>query len=761
MNPDSSTLSGTLQRLSGDGHADGVRWRPAFFRLSVRDDRAALADLVEQHGTRLHVHDRLLMQVRDLVKVRHPGQKLSPADVEALVRAHLNGTEPSECGVWVYYPWSARLVHLLEADEFIELRTNRNRQKVTTEEQQALGGKRVGVVGLSVGQSVAVTLALERSAGELRLADFDVLDLSNLNRIRAGVHNVGVHKAYVTAREIAEIDPYLTVTVFEQGITSDNAEAFLLDGGRLDALVEECDSLDIKVVLRHHARRLGIPVVMDTSDRGMLDIERFDLEPDRPLFHGLAGDLNPADLTGLSTEDKLPYVLRIVGAGTMSTRLRASLLEVDQSISTWPQLGSEVAHGGAAAAHTVRRLLGGEDVPSGRFFLDLDDLRSRGTEHPAVAPAPVVVRSVAVRQTPVSDAAIRTLVTHAITAPSGGNSQPWKWLADGEELHLFLDADRSSGLIDFEHAGSYVALGCAAETLVIATHAANSEISVRPFPSEGRPDWAATCVVANSGLEARERRWHDDLHAQIGVRHTNRKPGDRMPLTTVDLESLTAAVRSVPSADIQWICEREHLESIGGLMGKADRLRMLHQQYHDEMYRELRWSPDEAARGRDGLDIPTLDLSPSDLAGLEMCRDWSSLALLRQWNGGRNLEKSARRSVASASAVALITMPLARSVDYFQGGRAIQRMWLTATKRGLAVHPMTTLPYLFARVLRGRGEGLDSATAEEIARLRSPYEALFRVEDGMAEVMLIRIGRAQASESRSSRRSVDEVLTQA
>jgi tRNA A37 threonylcarbamoyladenosine dehydratase len=52
--------------------------------------------------------------------------------------------------------------------------------------------KRIGVVGLSVGQSVALTLALERSFGELRLADFDRLDLSNLNRIRAGVHDLNL-----------------------------------------------------------------------------------------------------------------------------------------------------------------------------------------------------------------------------------------------------------------------------------------------------------------------------------------------------------------------------------------------------------------------------------------------------------------------------------------------------------------------------------------------------------------------------------------
>jgi len=63
------------------------------------------------------------------------------------------------------------VVHLLEESEFAELRTNRNRYKITPDEQATLARKRIGVVGLSVGQSAALILALERSFSEMRLAD--------------------------------------------------------------------------------------------------------------------------------------------------------------------------------------------------------------------------------------------------------------------------------------------------------------------------------------------------------------------------------------------------------------------------------------------------------------------------------------------------------------------------------------------------------------------------------------------------------------
>ena len=166
------------------------------------------------------------------------------------------------------------------------LRLDRNRNKLTRAEQARERTLRIGVVGLSAGHSIAHVLAMEGLAGEIRLADFDTLELSNLNRIPASVLDLGVNKAVVAARRIAEIDPYLRVVVEPEGVTRENLGAFL-DG--LDVVIEECDSLDMKFLVREAARDRRIPVIMETSDRGVLDVERFDLEPDRPIFHGLLG----------------------------------------------------------------------------------------------------------------------------------------------------------------------------------------------------------------------------------------------------------------------------------------------------------------------------------------------------------------------------------------------------------------------------------------------------------------------------------------
>jgi molybdopterin/thiamine biosynthesis adenylyltransferase len=286
---------------------------------------------------------------------------------------------------WAYFPWRATAVAILGPKGFERLRLDRNRNKITVEEQQHFRTLTIGVIGLSVGHAIAHTLALEGLCGELRLTDFDEIELSNLNRIPATLLDLDLNKAVVVARRIAELDPYLSLVVHTAGATPDNIDEFS-DG--LDIMVEECDSLDIKVLARHAASKRGIPILMETSDRGILDVERYDLDPDLPFFNGLLGDdFDFGAFADMPTAEKVPHVLRILPPSQLSSRMVASMHEVGKTISTWPQLGSDVQLGGATVAAAVRRIGRGEPLESGRTSVDLHTALDRiadprlGEEH--------------------------------------------------------------------------------------------------------------------------------------------------------------------------------------------------------------------------------------------------------------------------------------------------------------------------------------------------------------------------------------------
>jgi hypothetical protein len=221
-------------------------------------------------------------------------------------------------------------------------------------------------------------------------------------------------------------------------------------------------------------------------------------------------------------------------------------------------------------------------------------------------------------------------------------------------------------------------------------------------------------------------------------------------------DALAGSVGDGSVARLRWVRSAEGLDEAGRILGAGDRLLFLNERLHREMMSEIRFEGDcEAFRG---IPVETLDLSPSDRAGLEIARSWPALSLVRQWGGGRNLEKMSRKAIANSSAVGMLTMPGVERRDYFRGGRAFERVWLTAARLDVALQPMTALSYLFARRHRGGGENLDAATLAGLRELWPAWQALFDLTGAEAEVLVFRLSAADPPSSRAPRCPIDEIL---
>lgn len=350
------------------------------FRRGKPDEKKAM-DKFLANAKGIQIVDTIYHQLTELVKIDQPSCDWNKQKFEDAINELLGDQPCDDYGVWVYYPWLGKIVHLLDEDEFIKVRTSRNIYKITPEEIAVLRKKKIGVIGLSVGQSIAQTMAMERIFGELRLADFDEVELSNMNRVRCAVHELGINKTVLAARQIAEQDPYLKIVCYQKGVNVETIDEFLTGDGKLDLLVEECDGIDIKIIARIKARAFEIPVVMDTNDMGMLDVERYDIEPDRPIFHGRLPQLNHENvnelatrLNRLRTEEKVPYLVDIIGMENVSDAMKISLTEMNKTIVGWPQLASSVVLGAAMVTDVGRRILLGKHTSSGRYFIDFDKL---------------------------------------------------------------------------------------------------------------------------------------------------------------------------------------------------------------------------------------------------------------------------------------------------------------------------------------------------------------------------------------------------
>ncbi|MDO8993606.1 Rv1355c family protein [Daejeonella sp.] len=750
-------------------------YKPVFLRITDPLEKIALDQLIENQVS--FFHDEIYGQLQELVKMKNPAVRIKPEEYPELIQKHLGGRDIHSYGVWVYYPWSRRLVHMLDEEEFIRVRSNRNQYKITLKEQEILSTKRIGIIGLSVGQSIALTLAMERGFGELRLTDFDTLELSNLNRIRSGVHNLGIPKVVITAREIAEMDPFLKVICFFNGLNEENMDSFFSDNGKLDLLVDECDGLDIKILARFKARELRIPVIMDTSDRGMLDVERFDLEPNRPLLHGTIENVDPQNIKNLSTEDKIPVMLQMLGVENISLRAKASMIEVEQTINTWPQLASSVALGGAVGADVSRRILLDQYHDSGRYYIDLEELIADKEKHSDDKPVtrlnpfkPLTVEELEKIASRVllplmpddiypDKESISSIVAAATAAPSTGNDQPWKWYYRKGTLFLFHDEFRSHSFGDFQKTASFITFGAAYENLYV--HALS--LGIEPYYSFF-PDESSEKLVATIRFRKLNPNSLSDLlkplDQAIFKRHTNRIIAPKGEISVDIYTRLATLAESIPGAKVRFFTDENDMRSMARIIGACDRMRLLHPEGHyDFVHREMRWTPEDAEKTLTGIDIRTLELGNSLMAAMGVIKSEKVIDAVKQFGGGNALGMLAMRTVSTASALCMISIPGYDLKNFFEGGRSMERFWLEATNLNLAIHPVISPLYLFSRILHGEGEGLDEKNIKELQYLREAFNKIAGTGNNDAEVFLTKIAIAKEPVLKAHRLPVKDILS--
>lgn len=730
-------------------------WQPRVFAAGDPFAMRELQSLRARHPS-ASIHDTLRAQLWELFETRHPTVTMDDATFDRLVGESLGTDALPQYGNWVWYPWSHRLVRVLPATEFTEVRLSRNRNKITAGEQAHLQALRIGIVGLSVGQATALVLAMEGIGGEFVLADFDTLSLSNLNRLRAGVHDLGLNKAVLTARQLYELNPYLRIRLYADGVQESNLDAFMTDGGVLDMVIEECDDMFMKWRIRDAARGHRIPVLMETSDRGTLDVERFDREPDRPVFHGRVAGIDADRVRDLSPEGRIAVGMAILGAENLSARLSASAVEIGASLRSWPQLASAVSLGAAANTDAVRRIALGEFNTSGRFYIDLESIvcdEVGPNTLPVGSPVPTPMPQPEEHGLSADTDHVRQIVAAAAAAPSGGNAQPWRFEWDIDRLRCHVDEQRAGKLLDFEWRATWLAIGAAAENAVMAAASLGYRAALSVFPDPQSP-----LLAFDLHLEADASVAIDPLQGEIFRRCTNRRLGPGSPLPIgCDPQLRTAAASR--GAALTLLETPEQRAALGEILGRGDRIRFLSRALHAELMGEIRWSVDEATRTGDGIDLRTLELSAMDLAALKLTSSWRAMELVGRVGGGRNLEKFGQRLAAGSSAIGMLTIDGATPAAFFEGGRAVQRVWLTASALSLGFQPLAALPYLFMRADEG-GAGLDPGEVAELQALRARTRALVPLRGGHSDVLWFRLARVEPPSVRALRRPVHELLIQ-
>jgi len=368
-------------------HAPNTTWeQPTIFEASNPTDQTKLRQLVDE-GRVQHFYDRVDLAAGELYDIQFPQEKDVP-EAEKSQFADFRRQFTVEYGAYAYFPWSGTLLHLPDVAALRSLRTSRNRNLILAEEQQKLYGATILVAGLSVGSNIVEALVSMGIGGTFILADMDIIEPSNLNRIRAPYAHVGHHKADAVAMRMSEIDPYVQFHLYRDGLSQESLLE-ILDTYKPDIIIDEMDQLKLKVAMREEARSRGIAVLSaaDDGDSTIMDIERYDLNPEYPLFHGL---IEQRVLDRILTDETIPRQQLgmaigryFIGPENIPLRMYQSLQAVGQTLPSWPQLGSAAAQSGIAVAYSSYRILTGQPLRQGRYVIGPEAVLDPSIDDPA------------------------------------------------------------------------------------------------------------------------------------------------------------------------------------------------------------------------------------------------------------------------------------------------------------------------------------------------------------------------------------------
>ncbi|MCJ0975815.1 molybdopterin-synthase adenylyltransferase MoeB [Pseudomonas sp. PS1] len=201
---------------------------------------------------------------------------------------------------------------MLSDDELLRYSRQILLKQVDIEGQLRLKNSRVLIVGLGgLGSPVALYLAAA-GVGELHLADFDRVDLTNLQRqIIHDTTAVGQHKVDSAMTRLAAINPGITLVGHRAGLDADSLGEAVAN---VDLVLDCTDNFAVREAVNAACVAARKPLVSGAAIRLEGQLSVFDPRNDAsPCYHCLYGHGSEAELT-CSEAGVLGPVVGLVGS---------------------------------------------------------------------------------------------------------------------------------------------------------------------------------------------------------------------------------------------------------------------------------------------------------------------------------------------------------------------------------------------------------------------------------------------------------------
>lgn len=338
-------------------------------------------------------------------------------------------------------------------------------------------------------------------------------------------------------------------------------------------------------------------------------------------------------------------------------------------------------------------------------------------------------------------------------APSGDNTQPWRFEVVDEHHFVIHGRDtRDHCVYDLDGHASQLSLGALIETAAIAA----TQHGLR-LTATRRVDSPVARPVIDVVLAPEPALQPSPLVEAIPLRSVQRRPMSTTALTDAQRQAIYAALP--PGYRLLWLDTPTQRRHAAALMYRSANIRLTTPEAYAVHRQIIHWG---ARFSEDRVPSQALGVGAATVSVMRFgMHSWQRVQFLNRYAGGTLLPRIQMDwwpGLRCAAHVAILSDRQVHDIDdYIAGGRAVQRFWLAVTRQQLQHQPEIT-PLVFARYARQTRqfsiEPDASRQAIEVAH------ALDQLLDGQSQqaVWLGRVGRAPRAQARSGRLSLQRLL---
>lgn len=137
-----------------------------------------------------------------------------------------------------------------------------------------LSRSKVAVFGIGGVGSFTCEALVRSGLGEIVLVDYDIIDVTNINRqIHATSKTVGLKKVEVMKERLLDINPELKVVIFDEKYSEANKDRLLSTD--YNYVVDAIDMVSSKISLIENCKKLNIPIISAMGAGNKLDPTQF------------------------------------------------------------------------------------------------------------------------------------------------------------------------------------------------------------------------------------------------------------------------------------------------------------------------------------------------------------------------------------------------------------------------------------------------------------------------------------------------------